>query len=93
MKKLIWKFIDTIPNLVIQFLNSFTKHGKIIANYVKSIEISSKLLCRTLSRVIIKEFGWLVGCIGFNGPLRQYFSLYRAVSPERGRKERKDRGE
>ena len=22
----------------------------------------------------------LVGCFGFNGPLRQYFSLYRAVS-------------
>ena len=24
--------------------------------------------------------GWLVGCFGFYGPLRQYFSLYRAVS-------------
>ena len=23
---------------------------------------------------------WLVSCFGFNGPLRQYFSLYRAVS-------------
>ena len=23
---------------------------------------------------------WLVGCFGFNGPLRQYFSLNRAVS-------------
>ena len=23
---------------------------------------------------------WLVGCLGFNGPLRQYFSLYRAVN-------------
>ena len=22
---------------------------------------------------------WLVGCFGFSGPLRQYFSLYRAV--------------
>ena len=22
--------------------------------------------------------GWSVGCFGFNGPLRQYFSLYRA---------------
>ena len=29
----------------------------------------------------------LIGCIGFNGPLRQYFSLYRAVS-HRGRKRR-----
>ena len=32
-------------------------------------------------------FGWLVG-FGFNGPLRQYFSLYRAVSQREG-----DRGE
>ena len=30
---------------------------------------------------------WLVICFGFNGPLRQYFSLYRAVS-QRVRKKR-----
>ena len=36
-------------------------------------------------------FGWLVGCLGFNGPLRQYFSLYRAVSQREGeRRERID---
>ena len=29
---------------------------------------------------------WLVGCFGFNGPLRQYFSLYRAVSQRKGDK-------
>ena len=32
---------------------------------------------------------WFVGCFGFNGPLRQYFSLYRAVfhrEGERGEK-------
>ena len=28
--------------------------------------------------------GWLVGCFGFNGPLRQYFSLYRAISQREG---------
>ena len=28
--------------------------------------------------------GLLVGCFGFNGPLRQYFSLYRAVSQTEG---------
>ena len=28
--------------------------------------------------------GWLVGCFWFNGPLRQYFSLYRAVSQREG---------
>ena len=31
--------------------------------------------------------GWLVGCFGFNGPLRQYFSLYRAVSEREGERE------
>ena len=33
----------------------------------------------------------LVGCFGFNGPLRQYFSLYRAVSQREG--ERRERTE
>ena len=33
----------------------------------------------------------LVGCFGFNGPLRQYFSLYRAASQRDGeRRERID---
>ena len=32
--------------------------------------------------------GWLVG-LGFNGPLRQYFSLYRAVSQREGEREKK----
>ena len=27
---------------------------------------------------------WLVGCFGFSDPLRQYFSLYRAVSQREG---------
>ena len=42
-------------------------------------------------------FGF-VGCFGFNGPLRQYFSLYRTVSQrerererERKKEERNDR--
>ena len=36
------------------------------------------------------ERDWLVGCFGFNGPLRQYFSLYRAVSQREG--ERVEKG-
>ena len=32
---------------------------------------------------------WLVGCFGFNGPLRQYFSLYRAISQRGGEREEK----
>ena len=34
--------------------------------------------------------GWLVGCFGLNGPLRQYFGLYQAVSKRGG--ERKEKG-
>ena len=34
--------------------------------------------------------GCLVGCFGFSGPLRQYFSLYRAVSQREG--ERVEKG-
>ena len=32
----------------------------------------------------------VVGCLGFNDPLRQYFSLYRAVSQREG--ERGEKG-
>ena len=38
--------------------------------------------------------GWLVGCFFsflFNGPLRQYFSLYRAVSQREGERKEKRR--
>ena len=31
----------------------------------------------------------LVGCFGFNGPLRQYFSLYRAISQREGERKEK----
>ena len=36
---------------------------------------------------------WLVGCFGLNGPLRQYFSLYRAVSQRQGERKREMIGE
>ena len=38
--------------------------------------------------LITVDFGWLVG-FGFNGPLRQYFSLYRAVSQREGARGKK----
>ena len=37
-----------------------------------------------------RGFGWLVGWFGYNGPSRQYFSLYRAVSQKEGERERID---
>ena len=45
VQKLIWKFIDIFPNQVLNFLDIFTEHGKIIAGYTKSIERISQLLC------------------------------------------------
>ena len=36
-----------------------------------------------------RRFGRLVGCFGFNGLLRQYFSLYRAVPQREGEREEK----
>ena len=43
--------------------------------------------CPTVIKIIGRPgtgFGWLVDCFVFNGPLRQYFSLYRAVSQREG---------
>ena len=34
--------------------------------------------------ILPRSLNWLVGCLGFNGPLRQYFRLYRAVSKREG---------
>ena len=42
----------------------------------------------TLKLFCFISFGWLVG-LGFNGPLRQYFSLYRAVSQREGERGKK----
>ena len=38
--------------------------------------------------ILFAIFGWLVG-LGFNDPLRQYFSLYRAVSQREGERGKK----
>ena len=45
VQKLIWKLTDIFPNQVLNFLNVFTEHGKIIADYTASIERISQLLC------------------------------------------------
>ena len=41
-------FIDIFPNQVLNFLNIFTEHGKIITDYTISIEKLSQLLCRNV---------------------------------------------
>ena len=52
VKKMIWKFNDTFPNQVLNFLNIFTEHGKIISDYIKSLERISQLLC---GNVIVEQ--------------------------------------
>ena len=47
------------------------------------IGLSSRTLVFIMTVAII-NLGWLVGCFGLHGPLRQYFSLYRAVSQREG---------
>ena len=39
--------------------------------------------------IFISLDGWLVVFLGLNGPLRQYFSLYRAVSQREGERKEK----
>ena len=53
-------------------------------------QVSAELLM-TENALPLTDDGWLVGCFGFNGPLRQYFSLYRAFPKEREKEKRKDR--
>ena len=48
VKKSIWKFIDIFANQVLNYLNIFTEHGKVIADCTKSKEIISQLLCRNV---------------------------------------------
>ena len=43
----------------------------------------SKFIFSKSEEILMPKEG-LVGCFGFNGPLRQYFSLYRAFSQKEG---------
>ena len=59
----------------------------VLTNFIrKTICQISDVLHEILHQIIFispKRVGWLVG-VGFNGPLRQYFSLYRAISQREG---------
>ena len=54
----------------------------------KAVQNSFLLVLWQMSMIGLQTMDWLVGCFGLNGPLRQYFSLYRAVSQREG--ERKE---
>ena len=47
------------------------------------VETRRKVVSSRLGFALRRLVGWLVD-FGFNGPLRQYFSLYRAVSQREG---------
>ena len=53
--------------------------------------VNARLSNVAFSYIVARQPFWrLVGCFWFNGPLRQYFSLYRAVSQREG--ERGEKG-
>ena len=81
---------DTIlsPQLLLQFSRDFNEISSYCSHDLKMI-----MFYRSHARIDLNRF-CMVGCFGFYGPLRQYFSLYRAISQREGEmKERKDRGE
>ena len=76
------------------------RSGSMLWNRFKSLELFWKretpfiaeLHKMDVQTCICSNLKGLVGCFGLNGPLRQYFSLYRAVSQrERENEKRSDR--
>ena len=64
------------------------KENKSYKNIFKTSKIFKKSYCLTNVYLFSND---MVGCFVFNGPLRQYFSLYRAVSQREGVREEIDR--
>ena len=73
-------------SMMVSFVLSFFPRDVLdeILNLIESVSEDFP----SYSKVVKKTF-WLVGCFGFNGPLRQYFSLYRTVSQREGEREKK----
>ena len=56
--------------------------------YTELIGLSSSIK-RQISLSESQKNDWLVSCFGFNGLLRQFFSLYRAASQRDGERTKK----
>ena len=65
-----------------------TQTGKFHENPLKTIGGVAETRTSVDKMAKTDKVGWLVG-FGFNGPLRQYFSLYRAVSHREGERGKK----
>ena len=83
-----WNFIQHMAfNLPEQIFQMAPQREQMSRMIWKSMH---KCMTRTTS-IIDGDGGWCDGCFALNGPLRQYFSLYRAVSQKK--EKRNDRGE
>ena len=60
-----------------------------MSRFLKLKDLASSTLLSSLVLCDDLEQSSLVGCFGLNGPLRQYFSLYRAVSQREGERKEK----
>ena len=70
--------------------NKKKKHLKVVKWFTVELQwLDHRWLgCHGCFTLVLESLGWLVD-FGFNGPLRQYFSLYRAVSQREGEKGKK----
>ena len=77
-------------NKAVQWLQEVPTQMLHLHGYYRLLQLNGfcKFLPKHSSKMSTAGFFWLVGCFGFNGPLRQYSSLYQAVSQREG-----DRGE
>ena len=55
-----------------------------VCRYLSLFVLYTNIKIGKKQMINVRPAGWLVGCFGLNGPLRQYFSLYRAVSQSEG---------
>ena len=85
------KYANEIMRLLdhqICILSEKEAHEKFYGMFVNtSGKYDSHISTDRCMEYLVKD--WLVGCFGFNGPLRQYFSLYRAVSQREGERKEK----
>ena len=75
-------YVCTYVRMYVHFLSSLWR-----PHLLSNFDITTQVLGMTIPRTRVGRktlrIGWLVD-FGFNGPLRQYFSLYRAVSQREG---------
>ena len=87
--------------VIISFILNEFSYGKaqiphclfVAIRYLIDVSMHAVFFHTISSKDRMSLLDWLVGCFGFNDPLRQYFSLYRAVSQREGERAEKDRGE